>query len=88
MNNYFDKTTPKVSTSWRTYEAYLKVKGNMKYLYVLMNNETCFWIAQLVPDTKNTADFTPLFNKGKEVVAGKRPNTLISDGVPNFAKSI
>ena len=55
----------------------------MKYLYALMDDETRFWIAQQVADTKNTADVTPLFSKGKDV-AGTRPNTLISDGAPNF----
>ena len=83
MNKYLDKITPKVSTSWRTDELYLKVKGNTKYLYALMDDETRFWIAQQVADTKNTADITPLFSKGKDV-AGTRPNTFISDGAPNF----
>ncbi len=63
--------------------SYLKVKGNKKYLYALMDDETRFWIAQQVADTKYTADVRPLFQKGKEV-AGTRPNTLISDGAPNF----
>jgi len=48
-----------------------------------MDDETRFWIAQQMADTKNTADITPLFRKGKDV-AGTRPNTLISDGAPNF----
>jgi putative transposase len=83
MEKYLDKITPKVSTAWRTDELYLKVKGNTKYLYALMDDETRFWIAQQVAETKNTADITPLFSKGKEV-AETRPNTLISDGAPNF----
>ena len=36
-----------------------------------------------VADTKYTANINSLFKKGKEL-AGKRPNTLISDGAPNF----
>jgi len=55
----------------------------MKYLYALMDEETCFWIAQQVADTKDTADVTSLFSKGKDV-ADTRPNTLTSDGAPNF----
>jgi hypothetical protein len=43
-----------------------------------MDEETRFWIAQQVADTKNTADITPLFRKGKRVT-GTKPNTLISD---------
>jgi transposase-like protein len=62
---------------------YLKVKGNTKYLYAVMDDETRFWIAQHVASTKYTADIQPLFQKG-EVVAAKKPKTLITDGAPNF----
>lgn len=55
----------------------------MKYLYALMDDETRFWIAQQVADTKYTADITPLFRKGKKV-AGKAPSTIITDGAFNF----
>lgn len=48
-----------------------------------MDDETRFWIAQQVAETKYTADGAPLFKKGKEI-AEKRPNVLISDGAPNF----
>jgi hypothetical protein len=51
-----------------------------------MADETRFWITQNVADTKNTANITPLFKKGKEV-AGTRPNTVISDGAPSFHTS-
>jgi putative transposase len=83
MEKYLEKIKPNVGQAWRTDELYLKVKGNTKYLYALMDDETRFWIAQQVADTKNTADITPLFKKGKEV-AETRPNTLISDGAANF----
>ena len=48
-----------------------------------MDDETRFWIAQQVADKKNTSDIQPLFKQGKEV-AGKKPDILISGGVPNF----
>ena len=83
MNKYLDKITPQVSDTWRADELFLKVKGDMKYLYAMMDNETRFWIAQQVADTKNTADITPLFREGKKV-AGKAPSTIITDGAFNF----
>ena len=64
-------------------ELYLKVKGNNKYLFALMDDETRFWIAQQVADKKNTSDIQPLFKEGKKV-AGKSPSVLISDGARNF----
>ncbi len=83
MEKYLDKITPQVSDTWRADELFLKVKGNMKYLYALMDDQTRFWIAQEVADTKYTADLRPLFKLGK-AVAQKQPLTLITDGAPNF----
>lgn len=83
MAKYLDKITPQVSDTWRADELFLKVKGNMKYLYALMDDQTRFWIAKEVAETKYTADLRPLFQLGK-AVAGKQPKTLITDGAPNF----
>jgi putative transposase len=83
MQNYLDTMTPQVSDTWRADELFLKVKGNMKYLYALMDDQTRFWIAQQIADTKFTADITPLFREGKKV-AEKAPHTVITDGAFNF----
>jgi transposase-like protein len=83
MQNYANQITPDVSDTWRADELFLKVKGNMKYLYALMDDQTRFWIAQEVADTKYTADVRSLFQHGKHI-AGKQPKTLITDGAPNF----
>lgn len=86
MDKYLEQMTPQVSDTWRTDELFLKVKLNTKYLYALMDDETRFWIAQQVADTKYTEDVRPMFRKGLEV-AGKKPKRLISDGAPNFAEA-
>jgi transposase-like protein len=83
MEKYLEKITPQVSDTWRADELFLKIHGNMKYLYALMDDQTRFWIAQEVADTKYTADITPLFRHGKQI-AGKRPKILITDGAKNF----
>jgi putative transposase len=87
MEKYLDKITPQVSDTWRADELYLKIKGSMKYLYALMDDETRFWIAQQVADTKYTADITPLFRDGKQL-AGMTPGTVITDGAFNFSSAI
>src|SRR5208282_3303329 len=83
MEKYLDKITPNVSDTWRADELFLKVKGNMKYLYALMDDQTRFWTAQEVTETKYSADIRPLFKQAK-AIAGKNPHTLITDGAPNF----
>jgi putative transposase len=45
MEKYLEKITPNVSNTWRTDEIFLKIKGDTKYLYAIMDDETRFWIA-------------------------------------------
>jgi transposase-like protein len=87
MEKYLDKITPQVSDTWRADELFLKVHGNMKYLYALMDDETRFWIAQQVADTKYHADIHRLFKQGRKV-AGKAPSKIITDGARNFQAGI
>jgi transposase-like protein len=83
MQTYLDQIKPNVSDVWRADELFLKVKGNMKYLYAVMDDETRFWIAQEVSSTKFTTDVRPLFSKAR-TSAGKLPTFLITDGAQNF----
>jgi transposase-like protein len=85
MQTYLDQITPQVSDVWRADELFVKVKGDMKYLFALMDDESRFWIAQQMTDGKFTADVRPLFAEAKRV-AGKRPLTLITDGGMHFTK--
>jgi len=82
-----DKITPQVSDTWATDEPFLKVKGNMKYLYALMDDETRFWIAQQVADTKYHVDIHEMFHDRRKV-AGKAPHRIITDGAMNFGAGI
>ena len=83
MNEYLDKIVPKVSDTWRADEIYVKIKGNQKYLFALMDDETRFWIAQEVADTKDRHDASNLFRMGKELM-GKKPMTIITDGLSSY----
>ncbi|MGP8125425.1 MAG: DDE-type integrase/transposase/recombinase [Nitrososphaerales archaeon] len=85
MEKYLDRLTPNVSDTWRADEIFVKFRGNMKFVFAMMDDETRFWIAKQVTDTKFTADVQPLFAEGKRV-AGKSPMTLITDGGMHFTK--
>jgi transposase-like protein len=83
MQEYLDKITPQVSGTWRTDEIFLRVRGNLTYLFSMMDDETRFWISQQVADKKGVSDIRPMYQDAKELT-GKRPSVLISDGAPNF----
>lgn len=83
MERYLDKITPQVSDTWRADELYMKFHGNMKYVFAMMDDETRFWIAQEVADTKDTHDARHLFQMARER-AGKRQHILITDGLRSY----
>lgn len=86
MEKYLEQIKPQVST-WRADEMYLKIKGSPKYLYALLDDQTRFWIAKEVAGDKMSREATEyasnLFKLGKEVM-GKRPLTLITDGLKAY----
>ena len=83
MTAFADQITPQVSEAWRTDELYVKIKGNRRYLFAMLDSETRFWIAKMVAEHKGTDDVAPMFKEAKKI-AGKVPTTLISDKAGNF----
>jgi putative transposase len=65
MKQYLEKIKPNVSDTWRADEVWIKVSGDMKYLFALMDDETRFWIAQEVASTKEGHDARGLFHEAK-----------------------
>src|SRR5208283_1170584 len=83
MKNYVEKMKPNVSDTWRADELYIKVKGDMKYLFAMMDDETRFWIAQEVAESKDKHDARNLLRMSKELM-GKKPMTFITDGLRSY----
>ena len=86
MESYLDRILPRVGEAWRTDEVYVRMRGERKYLFAMLDAETRYWIARMVATHKGTDDVRPMFRKAKEV-AGKVPSRLISDGAGNFAEA-
>jgi transposase-like protein len=84
MAKYADQIKPEVGDTWRADELWVKVKGDMKYLFAMMDDQTRYWIAQEVADTKERADARNLFRRSAEI-AGKKPETLITDGLRSYS---
>jgi len=83
MDGYLEKIKPNVSDVWRADELWVKIKGDMKYLFALMDDETRYWIAQEVAESKYKHDARMLFQMGVKVT-GKKPIALITDGLQAY----
>ena len=75
MDNYLKTITPQVGDKWHADEVWLKVKGDKKYLFAMMDNETRFWLAQEVADTKFSHNAQNLLKMGKDI-AKKTPRCI------------
>jgi len=80
MEKYIEKLKPQVSDTWRADELWMKFKGDMKYVFAIMDDETRYWIAQEVAESKYKHDARKLFQMAKKVM-GKKPMTIITDGL-------
>ena len=83
MEKYLDTITPRVGETWRADELYVKFRGEMKYVFAMMDDETRFWIAQEVAETKAKHDARGLFYASM-TRADKVPTTLITDGLVSY----
>ncbi len=84
MKDYVETITPNVSDTWRADELYVKVKGDMKYLFAMMDDETRFLIAQEVAETKEKHDARQLFITARRLMK-KQPKTIITDGLQSYS---
>ena len=83
MDDYLGTITPQVGEKWHADEVWLKVKGDRKYLFAMMDNDTRFWIAQEVADSKFKHDAQSLLKMGKTVTK-KTPSVFVTDGLPAY----
>ncbi|MDH5782476.1 MAG: DDE-type integrase/transposase/recombinase [Candidatus Bathyarchaeota archaeon] len=83
MERYVEKLKPQVSDTWRADEIWVKIKGDMKYVFAIMDDETRYWIAQDVAESKYKHDARKLFQLAKKVT-GTKPMILITDGLPAY----
>ncbi len=82
-SEYMKGIVPRVSETWRTDEIFIKISGEMKLQYTMMDHSTRYMITKLIANTKGTENVTPMFREAM-MIAGKIPTTLISDGAANF----
>lgn len=63
----------------------MRIRGERRYLFAILDAEMRYWLAQLVATHKGTDDVRPMFREANEV-AGKTPSRLISDRCPTLPR--
>lgn len=52
MKKYLEQMKPQVGDKWRSDKLFLKISGNLKYMFALLDDDIRFLISQQVADTK------------------------------------
>lgn len=83
LKEYLNKIEPKVGDAWRADEVFVKIRGELRYVFSVMDDETRFWIAQEVADRKERHDARGLLQKAKQIT-GTKPKVFITDGLGSY----
>ncbi len=84
---YTDSLTPDVGKWYRGDEVWVKVDGRKHYLFATMDDDTRYWLAGELADSKDKHDADNIFRMTKKAAGGKNPTVLITDKLPAYQKA-
>ncbi|QLH07266.1 IS6 family transposase [Nitrosopumilus ureiphilus] len=86
VSKYLNEIVPRTGNWVRADEVWIKVNGEQKYLFASMDDDTRYWLASDMADTKFQHNADNLLKLTKEAI-GKNPTQFITDGLPAYKKS-
>lgn len=86
LKEHLNKIEPKVGDAWRADEVFVKIRGELRYVFSVMDDETRFWIAQEVANRKEGHNARGLLQKAKQTT-GTKPKVFVTDGLHSYAEA-
>lgn len=83
VRDNIDKLVPKVSGKWQADEMMVRVNGNYRWLWNLIDEETRFLLVSEMSNQREIKDARKVFKEAKER-AGKRPEVIKTDGLWSY----
>jgi putative transposase len=80
---YVETLEPDVGNIWHGDEMKVKVKGEWKWLWNMMDEKTRFQLVSMIAETREAKDAKKTFRKAKRVTT-KKPRLVVTDGVPGY----
>ena len=85
-SKYLNGIVPRVGNWFRADEVWVKINGEQNYLFASMDDDTRYWLASDIAETKFQHNADNLLRMTK-LQAGKVPRNFITDGLPAYMKS-
>ena len=86
VSTYLNGIVPRVGDWFRADEVWIKVNGKQNYLFASMDDDTRYWLASDIAETKFQHNADNLLQLTK-LQAGKNPRNFITDGLQAYSKS-
>ncbi len=86
VSKYLNEIVPRTGNWVRADEVWIKIAGEQKYLFASMDDDTRYWLASDMADTKFQHNADNLLKLTKYTI-GKNPTHFITDGLPAYQKA-
>ena len=83
---YVATLEPKLGNVWHTDEMKMKIGGEWRWLWNVMDERTRFQLVSVITKTREIQDAKKAFGKSKEV-GGKKPMLMVTDGLASYKKA-
>ena len=87
MQEALSNFKPEVGNKWLADETFLKVNGNMRYLWNIMDYETRIHIVSILTEGRGAKEALNVIKEAIQVT-GKNPEKLVSDGLQSYSKAL
>jgi len=87
MRKALEDVTLELGDKWLGDETVVKVKGEERYLWSIMDYETRRYIASLLTEGRGAKEASSVIKKAIKK-AGKQPQKLITDGLESYSKAL
>ncbi|MEM3640575.1 MAG: DDE-type integrase/transposase/recombinase [Candidatus Bathyarchaeia archaeon] len=87
LNKIFDEIKLKIGDKWLADETIVKVNGQAKYLWNILDYETRHYIVSILTDGRSAKEAFEVIKSAIER-AGKQPKQLVTDGLKSYSKAL
>lgn len=84
---YADGIVPRVGKWFRADEVWVRVNGRKYYLFATMDDDTRFWLAGELADSKVRHNAEDIFRMTRQMAGGRQPSVMITDKLPAYRKA-
>jgi len=87
MGAYVATLEPELGNVWHTDEMKMKIGGEWRWLWNVMDERTRFQLVSVITKTREVQDARKAFRKSKEVSGGQKPLLMVTDGLASYRKA-